>query len=217
MPRFRIALTGLLGAVVLTTAGCTAASPTPTVTATPTAHQHSEVTPTRAPSSATPSVTPTPTTAASATPTRTPTPGGGPVSSVPPPAGYLTSCAKDVPWGRQVTKPFVCLDAPVFGAHVSGGEVLEVRGYAGGSFESNVVVEVRPLEGATLAQQKLGERFVFRAVTYAAPDVGMPGAFRVMLIIPQNPPYGPARVIAHFDSPQDGSVVAQATVDIHIH
>ena len=127
-----------------------------------------------------------------------------------PPAGYAQSCAKDAPWGKIVTKAFVCLDAPAKDAHVARGGTLTVRGYAGGSFESNVVVEVRPF----VAGQPPASSLVMRPLTYAAPDMGMPGGWQVDLPIPASAPRGPARVVAHFESPKDGSTVAQTSIDI---
>ncbi|MEI7925182.1 MAG: hypothetical protein WCI61_03175 [Chloroflexota bacterium] len=74
-----------------------------------------------------------------------------------------------------------------------------------------MVTEVR-----ALIDREPGVRLANVVSTYSAPDVGMPGAWRVTLSIPASAPVGAARVIAHFDSPRDGSVVAQAMVDIVI-
>ena len=178
-----------------------AASPSP-ATPTPAA--------TPAPSStASPTASPSPTPRASATASRTPTASPtptGPPSAVVPPVGYAQSCAKDVPWGRQVTRLFVCLDAPTAGAHVARGGRIEVRGYAGGSFESNVVIEVRALA----AGQPAASTLAMTPLPYSAPDVGMPGGWQVSLPIPANAPAGAARVTAYFTSPRDGAIVARA-------
>jgi len=203
----RGALLLLVTAAMLAT-GCTdsPAPGTPTAVTTPAGTASATSTP-AAPTSS-PSAPTTP--SASPTPSRTPTvTGGGPVSSATPPAGYAQSCAKNVSWGKQVTKPFVCLDAPAADTHFARGARLTVRGYAGGSFENNVVVVLW-----TLAGGQPGARVVTVPVTYTAPDVGMPGGWQVSFVVPTDATPGLARVLAHFDSPKDGSVVAQATVDV---
>jgi hypothetical protein len=86
------------------------------------------------------------------------------------------------------------------------------HGYAGGSFENNVVVElVRVGAGGSS-----GTVLARKAVTYAAPDVGMPGAWSVELLVepPLQRPAGPLRVVAYFESPRDGARVAEATLDL---
>ena len=196
---------------MLLATGCATNPPT----ATPTPSAPSTGTPvataSRVPSTPLPTATPS----ASATlPTTLPSPSSSPSAPRPgqaAPAGYAQSCAKDVPWGVQVSKPFICLDGPPAGTRVVRGSSIIVTGYAGGSFESNVVTEVR-----ALIDREPGIRLANVPSTYSAPDVGMPGAWRVTLGIPASAPVGAARVIAHFDSPRDGSVVAQAMVDIVI-
>ena len=196
----RNALIGLVTGVALIAAACASPSPEP-ATATPT--RTVEATPT---STATPARTPSPT--ASPTPTATSMPGG-PQSATTPPSGYAQSCAKDVPWGKQVTKPMLCLDGPAVGTKVARGGRVTVQGYAGGSFESNVVVEV-----SALVDRAPSGTLVKTALTYGAPDIGMPGAFEVTFTIPASAVPGPTRVTAHFDSPRDGSIVMSASVDI---
>ncbi len=61
------------------------------------------------------------------------------------PPGYGQSCASTHPWGVQVNAPFACIDEPKPGFSTPRGSQLAVRGYAGGSFENNVVVELRLL------------------------------------------------------------------------
>ncbi len=207
MTTWRRTSAGLIAALALLgAAACSAPTSPPiaTPTATSTAPRPTE-TPTASPSpTPSPTASPTP----SATPTSTP---AGPPSAPTPPAGYAQSCAKAVPWGKQVTAPFVCLDAPIAGTHVARGARLLVRGYAGGSFENNVVVVLW-----TLAGGQAGARVVQTPVTYVAPDVGMPGYWQVAFVVPADATPGLARVIAHFDSPKDGSVVAETGVDIVI-
>jgi len=135
-----------------------------------------------------------------------------PAGSTPPP-GYAASCASTYPWLKQVTKFFVCIDEPKTGVVVARGGPLVVRGYAGGSFESNVVVEVRAVDaGGRLAPAPL----FLKPLTYSAPDIGMPGAWQMVIPIPASATPSNARVIAHFESPKDGERVAEASVDIVI-
>ena len=196
-----------LGAAIVALAlgACTEdATPTPTPT-----EPRPSATPSPTPSvSSSPSATPSATASATRTPSATPT---GPVSTATSPAGYAQSCAKDIAWGRQVSQAFVCLDAPSAGAKVARGGSVTVRGYVGGSFESNVIIEVRALvdrePGATLAKT---------AMTYSAPDIGMPGGFSRAVTIPAGAAVGPARATAYFESPRDGSGVAKASADIVI-
>lgn len=177
------------------------ASPAPTSTATPSTTTSATAT---ASASASPSVTASAT--ASATPTAFPTAPAGPT----PPAGYATSCAATYPWGKQVAKAFVCIEQPTKGANVTRGSTLVVRGYAGGSFENNVVVEVRTVDASgALAAVPLA----LKPTTSVATDMGMPGFWTVELAIPAGPASN-ARVIAHFESPKDGARVAEASVDI---
>jgi len=86
---------------------------------------------------------------------------------------------------------------------------VDVRGVAGGSFENNVVVELRALDDRTPTV-----RVALVALTYSAPDAGMPGMWQTTLTVPSSAAAGPVRVIAHFNSPRDGSIVAEASVDI---
>lgn len=179
--------------------------------ATPTATSSPAVTATATPT-ASPTITATATATARATataiPTAFPTGPAGPT----PPAGYATSCAASHPWGRQVTAPFVCLEQPVRGAAATRDTALAVRGYAGGSFENNVVVEVRLVNASGVM---VSTPLVMVPQTYVEPDAGVPGYWQVILNIPAGPASA-ARVIAHFESPRDGSRVAEASVDISL-
>ena len=125
---------------------------------------------------------PTPTSAAPSSPspagTVTATPSAPAADS---PEGYESSCAAAFPWGRQVTRGFVCIDS----SYGSGGPTpttlssVTIRGYAGGSFENNVVVDLVRVapdgsSGALLAR---------KALTYTAPEIGMPGSWAVDLMV----------------------------------
>lgn len=203
----RLAMVGGLMLVLGLLVGCTEpdVSPPPTATAGATGSTvPSPPLPTASPSStgtgaATPPVVlPSP----SSTPSR-PAPGQGA------PTGYAQSCAKDVPWGVQVSQPFLCLDGPTPGARVARGAAVTVRGWAGGSFENNVVLELWSLE-----DRQPKARLVQVPVTYDALDLGMPGGFERAITVPATAPSGPMRITAHFDSPRDGAVVRSASVDI---
>lgn len=189
----------VVGTLLLATA-CTATSPTPIPTPSATA------TP-----SATPAASASPTPTASATPARTPTATATPAvppSVTTPPAGYAQSCAKAIPWGRQVTAPFVCIDVPTAGTRMPRGTHLDVRGYAGGSFESNLIVE------ASVVQPVTPGGSMRNVLTYAAPDVGMPGAWQTTLNFPASGLPWTWRITAYFTSPRDGSRVVETSVDV---
>lgn len=105
---------------------------------------------------------------------------------------------------------FVCIEQPTRGTSVTRGSPLTVRGYAGGSFENNVVVEVWLVNASgVMASGTL----VQMPVTYVAPDSGMPGFWQAVFNIPAGQPSN-ARRVAHFESPRDGARVAEASVDI---
>ena len=127
------------------------------------------------------------------------------------PEGYAASCAAAFPWGRRVARAFACIETPRQGTSIDvrPGDEIVVRGYAGGSFENNVVLEVVRIDPAgglagALAQGPL---------TYEAPDVGMPGAWEWRFRIPLVEP-GTVRILAHFESPRDGARVAEASAEV---
>jgi hypothetical protein len=172
-----------------TVAATATAARTATAGATSTARATSTVAPTASSGRA---ATVTPATA-SATPT-----------SPAAPAGYSTSCAAGYPWGVTVSGPFVCIDSPASGAQLASSVLL--KGYAGGSFENNLVVEIQDGNGVPLGQTSL---------TYTSPDVGMPGSWQLTLPVPPGQPTGaPGRIVARFNSPRDGAVVASDSIDI---
>lgn len=153
----------------------------------------------------TPAITATapPVTATVASPTATVAPPTAtPTSSAP--AGYSTSCAAGYPWGQVVSGPFICIQFPNSG--ITPTTTVPLSGYAGGSFENNVVIALRDENNATLTQQ---------AVTYTAPGVGMPGSWQANVALPSGPPSGsPGRIIAYFTSPRDGQVIALDSIEL---
>lgn len=131
-----------------------------------------------------------------ATATATSTPGA--------PDGYRSSCAAGYPWGEAVSGPFVCIETPDSGVALE--DSVRVTGYAGGSFENNVIVEIRDANNVTLAQQP---------VTYEAPALGMPGAWETTMPVPPGQPFDAAgRLVARFDSPRDGGTVALDSIEV---
>ncbi len=163
---------------------------TPTVTP----HATASITPT---STSTSTATSTATISPTATATNTPT-------APPAPAGYSSSCAAGYPWGQIVTGPFVCIQVPISG--ITLGSSVQLSGYAGGSFENNVVIALRDENNATLVQQ---------ALTYTSPDAGMPGSWQLTLAVPSGQPSNsPGRIIAYFTSPRDGQVVALDSIEV---
>lgn len=202
-PIIRLAVPVVVAAFLV---ACDGEKTEPSPTPSPAASASVSPSPTSTATAASPTATSSPT--ASATPTAFPTGPAGPT----PPAGYASSCASTFPWGKQVSRPFVCIEVPARGATVARGSSLTVRGYAGGSFENNVVVEVRLVNASgVLASTPL----VQMPQTYVAPDAGMPGYWQAVFTIPAGQP-SDARVIAHFESPRDGERVAEASVDIHL-
>lgn len=196
--RVRLASAVTLAVVLLLAAGCTSKEE-PEVVDTPTVR-----------ASSTPRATsPTPTSTATGTATVLPTaPPDGTPSVSEPPAGYAQSCAREHPWGQQVSQPFVCLESAA--NRVEQPKFLDVTGYAGGSFENNVVIEVFEVTSANT----LGNLLAREALVYRAPDAGMPGRVFATLVLPDDFPRGAARVVAFFDSPRDGARVAEATLSL---
>lgn len=165
----------------------------------------STVTATSTPSAtATATGTPVATTSATATPTPTATPSATATSTATAPAGYTTSCAAGYPWGQVVTGPFVCIQFPNSG--ITPTSSVALSGYAGGSFENNVVVALRDENNATLLQQSL---------TYTSPDAGKPGSWQTNVPLPPGQPSNsPGRIIVYFTSPRDGQVIALDSIEL---
>lgn len=127
------------------------------------------------------------------------------------PAGYAQSCAASKPWGKQVTAPFVCLDAPKAGAAVPGN--VTISGYAGGAFENTLVMTFYTESGGTRVPTSGESKF---PITYTAPDVGMPGKFTVNLNIGGAQHGAALHLGVAIESPKDGSKVVETKVDVTI-
>lgn len=146
----------------------------------------------------------TSTVAASSTAAATRTPAATSTSAPGAPAGYTTSCAAGYPWGQTAAGPFVCIQSPTGGLTL--GSTVELSGYAGGSFENSVVIEVRDENDVPLAQ---------RPLTYSSPEVGTPGSWQVTLPVPPGQPSdSPGRIVAFFGSPRDGGIVALDSIEV---
>lgn len=156
------------------------------------------VSPTRA---ATGSASSTPAATTTATPRATNTPAA--TSTPAAPAGYATSCAAGYPWAQTVSGPFVCIESP---GGSTLGSTIALSGYAGGSFENSVVIEIRDENDVPIAQQPL---------TYTAPEIGTPGSWQVTLPMPPGQPSGAAgRIVAFFGSPRGGGILALDSIEV---
>ncbi|MEZ4503732.1 MAG: Gmad2 immunoglobulin-like domain-containing protein [Dehalococcoidia bacterium] len=95
--------------------------------------------------------------------------------------------------GQDVEDVFVCIDSPAPGASV--GTSVTVSGYQAGSFEQNVVVEVRDASGDAIVRD---------ATTANAPDIGLiVGAWTIDLDVSGGEP---ASIAAFSESARDGSI-----------
>ncbi len=168
-----------------------------------------------------PSTTGPPSTTATSRPSATASPKAGSATPIAAPfdpdaepQGYAQSCAAAFPWGRQVTRGFVCIESPYVLQRTPQGVLtgVLVQGYAGGSFENNVVVDLVELA----VDGSVARTLAREALTYRAPDAGMPGAWSVSLQLSSSgpPPTGRLRVVAHFESPRDGARVAEDSMDL---
>ncbi len=196
----RVRFAGSMALLVLLAAfasACDEDDPEIIVTVSPTPAVTSSVAATPAVTSTSPATsTATSTSTATVAPTATSTPAG--------PAGYAASCAAGYPWGQPVTGPFVCIQSPAGVATL--GSSVALSGYAGGSFENNVVIEIRDQNDVRLGGQP---------VTYSAPEVGTPGSWQLTLPVPPGQPSGsPGRIVAFFSSARDGGIVALDSIEV---
>jgi hypothetical protein len=139
---------------------------------------------------------------AEATPTGTPTPTAT-STAVPTPTPVVESCAVDMPRGVQVSEPFVCIDYPTPTATIL--EAVAVAGYAAGAFENNIAIDVLESSGSVIASSH---------ATSVAPDLGMVGPWSVVLPLPAQPMGSTGTIHAYAESPRDGSIAFEDTVEI---
>ncbi|MDA1061438.1 MAG: hypothetical protein O2895_00750 [Chloroflexi bacterium] len=98
--------------------------------------------------------------------------------------------------GDGVADVFVCIDEPKPGASVA--DSVEVRGLSAGSFEQNVVIELRDAGGNVVARA---------AATANAPDLGLfVGEWATTLAVPANADLAGSTLSAYAEDARDGSV-----------
>lgn len=99
---------------------------------------------------------------------------------------------------------FITITFPAQGAIVPVPEAVIVQGQGGGLFENNVVVQALDQSGTVLAEQP---------TTVDAAEVGGSGNWSTELVIPVQP--GTRGLIFVFSSsPEDGSIMASASVEV---
>lgn len=116
--------------------------------------------------------------------------------------------------GRQEATPtavaavqsYIQINQPVPGAVLDTSGQVAVSGMGGGLFEGNVVVQARDAAGNVLAEQP---------TTIQSPEAGTggEGPWQVLLSI-QAQPGMPGQIVAFSQSPEDGSTMAEARVDV---
>lgn len=156
----------------------------------------------------------TATASATGTPRLSATPTATAPAGATPPVGYAGSCAAGRPWDVLGSDPFVCIDSPTAGKHVARGIPLVVQGYAGGSFENNVVVDVYRI----LTDGTLDSKPILQTATTARTAGGFgPGRWELTLNTPSTPRPLPVRISAHFGSPRglpEDTVTVEASITV---
>lgn len=122
--------------------------------------------------------------------------------------GYLVGKAlfsSDTPT-PEPAEAFISISEPIAGAVVDVPNAVPVKGMAGGLFEGNLVVQALDQGGNVLAEQP---------TTVQAPDAGTggQGPWGVEMVVPVKPGT-PGSFYAFSTSPQDGSIVASASVNV---
>jgi len=126
-------------------------------------------------------------------------------SSSPVDGSVLAEDSVDVLFIESAREPFVEINTPGAGEHVVIGPIL-VSGRGGGLFEGNVVVQAEDSYGRILLIQPTilqGDNV----------DIGGSGTWETTLSILAFPG-AQIKVVAYSTSPQDGSVIASANVDV---
>lgn len=106
---------------------------------------------------------------------------------------------------QSVRLPFIEIDSPVAGSVLVENPFL-VSGRGGGLFEGNVVVQVEDANGNIL---------LFQPTILQGDNVGMGGSgvWETSISLAAYPGT-PVRIVAYSTSPQDGAVIASASVDV---
>jgi hypothetical protein len=111
----------------------------------------------------------------------------------------------DVLFFQSVREPFIEIDSPVEGSVVAESPFL-VSGRGGGLFEGNVIVNVEDVNGNILLTQ---------FAILQGENVGIGGSGTWELSISLSVFLGtPVHIVAFSTSPEDGSVIANAAVDV---
>ncbi len=199
----RVGLALVAGAALVFAVACESEEdPTPTSTATVETTATAEATDTATSTpEATETAEATETVEATATAETTSTPGGeGDVGT---PLGRQIGGAicdalypDGLEVGDEVENVFICISDPAPGASI--GDSVEVRGFQAGSFEQNVIVEVRDADGTVLAKTP---------TTANAPDLGLiVGDWSVTLQLTEAPATETGVLAAYTESARDGSL-----------
>ena len=111
----------------------------------------------------------------------------------------------DVLFYQSVREPFIEIDSPVEGSVVVESPFI-VSGRGGGLFEGNVVLNVEDVNGYILMTQ-------FAVLEGENVGIGGSGTWEMSISLSAFPG-SPVRIVAFSTSPEDGSVIAYATVDV---
>ena len=121
-------------------------------------------------------------------------------------ASAMIADAVNVIFGQPDSAPFVTISDPFPYATVNGSEPITISGQGGGLFEGTVVVRALDYEGSVLAED---------ATTLDAPDAGVGGVGGWQIQLQVNAAEGTrGSIVAFSTSPQDGSIVAFASVSV---
>jgi len=136
------------------------------------------------------------------------TPGSIRAYSTSPADGSIVAEAiVQVTYGQTpAVQPFITITQPTSGTLLDIANPFSVSGMAGGLFEGNVVVQALDGDGNVLDEQ---------ATTIQSPDAGIggQGPWETQLSVSVEPGAN-GRIYAFSTSPQDGSTVASASVDV---
>ena len=116
---------------------------------------------------------------------------------------FLANDTLTVIFGAKLTQPFVTIETPRPYAQLGVDGSVLVTGQGGGLFENNVVVE---------AVDDLGNILITAPTTADADGVGGSGPWQIVLPVDY---IGRGRIMAYSTSPQDGSRLAEAAVDVY--
>jgi uncharacterized lipoprotein YbaY len=128
-------------------------------------------------------------------------------STSPADGSIIAEATVQVTYGQTpAVQPFITITQPTSGTVLDIANPFTVNGMAGGLFEGNVVVQALDQSGNVLDEQ---------ATTIQSPDAGTggQGPWETQLSVSVEPG-AVGRVYAFSNSPEDGSTVASASVDV---